>query len=211
MNTKILLTQFEQALKDNNAELIEKISALLECKQTPQFNTVEILNREHKTIIIGKQEWTAQNLFCPKLGFHYKNNPKNSEGGYGTLHTHYNIPSIQELLTDGWRVATDGDWQQLIDFVGDNAGKKLKSKDGWMDDGNGTDEFGFNALPAGSRDTDGSYSNDRGDYTYFWSSSAYSSAYAWTRYFTYSMATVGRGYTNRSNGFSVRCVRDIMN
>jgi len=29
------------------------------------------------------------------------------------------------------------------------AGKKLKAKNGWDNDGNGTDEFGFSALPGG--------------------------------------------------------------
>jgi uncharacterized protein (TIGR02145 family) len=127
------------------------------------------------------------------------------------LHTYYAIPAIQKLLLDGWRVPSDGDWQQLIDFVGDNAGKKLKSKACWKDGGNDTDEFGFNVLPAGYRSTNGSCFSNRGSYAYFWSSSAHSSTTAWIRAFDYSNATVNRTNTNRSYGFSIRCVRDIMN
>jgi uncharacterized protein (TIGR02145 family) len=44
----------------------------------------------------------------------------------------------------------------------DEEGKKLKSKSGWIKDddgkngdGNGTDEYGFSALPGGSRLDDG--------------------------------------------------------
>jgi hypothetical protein len=94
MNTEKLLHQFEQALKENNQTLIAEISAILERNAPkPQFGKVAILGREHKTIIIGKQEWMAENLFCPELGFHCDNDPKNSKNGYGTLHTHYAIPS----------------------------------------------------------------------------------------------------------------------
>jgi uncharacterized protein (TIGR02145 family) len=72
----------------------------------------------------------------------------------------------------------------------------------------GTDYYGFRVLPAGYRYYSGSSFNYRGNYAYFWSSSAYSSTNAWNRYFYYLYATVYRSYNSRSYGFSVRCVRD---
>jgi uncharacterized protein (TIGR02145 family) len=117
---------------------------------------------------------------------------------------------IQELLPDGWRVPTNDDWAALIDYVGPDAGTKLKSKTGWDDDGNGTDEFGFRVLPSGLRYYNGSYFSNRGAYAYFWSSSAYNGTNAWLRRFYYSNATVYRYYYyNRSHGLSVRCIRDV--
>jgi uncharacterized protein (TIGR02145 family) len=210
MNTEKLLHQFEQALKRNNTALIAEISAILERNAPqPRFGKVSILGREHKTVIIGKQEWMTENLFCPELGFHHDNDPKNSEGGYGTLHTHYAMPAIQELLPDDWRVPTDEDWDVLIKYVGEDSGTKLKSKTGWDDGGNGTDDYGFRVLPSGFRNYNGSYFYDRGRYAYFWSSSAYDGTRAWYRQFSYNRADVSRSNTNRSNGFSVRCIRDI--
>ena len=206
-----LLKQFEQALKDTNRELIEKISRLLEGEYpaSPQFGSIDIFGRPHKTKIIGAQEWMAENLFCPELGWYYDNDPKNSEGGYGTLHSHYSIPAIQAILPENWRVADDPDWDVLIKHVGEDAGKKLKSKEGWKDGGNGADEFGFRVLPAGNRSNNGSYFSYRGNYAYFWSSSASNSSSEWYRHFAYRRADVSRNGTLRSYGFSVRCIRDL--
>ena len=53
----------------------------------------------------------------------------------------------------GWHVPTKEDWETLIDFVGGKSvmGMKLKSSSGWKK-GNGTDDFGFSALPGGFRE-----------------------------------------------------------
>jgi uncharacterized protein (TIGR02145 family) len=71
----------------------------------------------------------------------------------------------------------------------------------------GTDFYGFRVLPAGFRGSNGSYLN-RGGYAYLWSSSAFSSTHAWYRYFSYLNSSVFRGSTHRSDGLSVRCIRD---
>jgi uncharacterized protein (TIGR02145 family) len=211
MNTQNLLKCLERALKENNVALIEKISRLLEDKRpaTPQFGSIDILNRPHKTVVLGAQEWMAVNLFCPELGWHYNNDPKNSEGGYGTLHTHHSIPAIEALLPEGWRVANNQDWDKLIDTIGKYAGTKLKSKEGWESNGGGTDECGFRVLPSGYRYYNGSSFSGRGVFAHFWSSSVNSGQNACVRYFTYTLATVRRYYNYRSYGLSVRCVRDL--
>ena len=47
------------------------------------------------------------------------------------------------------------------DWQWENAGKALKSVGGWnkfnLDNGNGTDEFGFSAIPAGNWDYSGKF------------------------------------------------------
>ena len=206
-----LLKQFKHALRENNVALIMEISRLLEGERPtpPYFGSINILGRPHKTVIVGSQEWMAENLFCPELGCHYDNDPKNSEGGHGTLHSHHAIPAINALLPAGWRVATYPDWDKLVKHVGEDAGKKLKSKEGWKDGGNGADDYGFRVLPAGRRYYDGSNFNNRGHNAFFWSSSARDGSHAWCRYFYYGYARVYRVYDNRSLGFSVRCIRDL--
>jgi uncharacterized protein (TIGR02145 family) len=72
----------------------------------------------------------------------------------------------------------------------------------------GLDKYGFRVLPAGAREHNGSALNGRGLYANYWSSSANSATNAWRRNFAYNAATVNRNNNNRSNGFSVRCVRD---
>ncbi len=62
--------------------------------------------------------------------------------------------------------------------VSNKVGAALKAKDGWFKKGNGTNDFGFKALPAGyrgaiSKADDGSISGGKfdgiGGYAYFWS------------------------------------------
>jgi uncharacterized protein (TIGR02145 family) len=72
----------------------------------------------------------------------------------------------------------------------------------------GTDVYGFRVLPSGYRNDNGSYFSSRGIAAYVWSSSANSGSLAWNRRFTNSDARVYRGSYTRSNGFSVRCIRD---
>jgi len=66
------------------------------------------------------------------------------------------------------------------------AGKKLKSTSGWNwisyynISGNGTDDFGFSALPGGYRRPDGTFGN-AGDSGLWWTATEYSDGYAYDR------------------------------
>jgi uncharacterized protein (TIGR02145 family) len=72
----------------------------------------------------------------------------------------------------------------------------------------GTDNYGFRALPAGLRQREGLYFDNRGERLYLLSSSAYDVSNAWYRRFDYQNATVYRHYSSRSFGNSVRCIRN---
>lgn len=73
----------------------------------------------------------------------------------------------------------------------------------------GIDYYGFSVVPAGSRG-DGSFSFlNKGKRAYFWSSTLDSTTNALFRMFYSSEHRVFRGFYNRMNGFSVRCIQDI--
>ena len=63
------------------------------------------------------------------------------------------------------------------------------------------------SLPTGYRYIDGSFFN-QSDYAVFWSSTENGGSNAWFRYLFYSNTDVTQDYTNKPNGFSVRCVQD---
>ena len=86
-------------------------------------------------------------------------------------------------------------------------GTALKSTYGWYDGGNGTDDFGFSALPGGYRDYYYGDFDDAGYYGYWWSSSP-SGGGAWYRNLYASYPDIYRYYGNPRDGFSVRCLRD---
>lgn len=71
---------------------------------------------------------------------------------------HYNNEAIQngKLEIDGWRLPTQQDFIELINYVSSqghqgNEAQVLKSTEGWFNSsGNGTNLFGFNVKPAGT-------------------------------------------------------------
>jgi uncharacterized protein (TIGR02145 family) len=100
----------------------------------------------------------------------------------------------------------------LITAVGGEsiAGMVLKGKTGWRNDGNGTDDFGFNALPGG-------FGSSHPDFGYhiildgligtFWSSTESDHDKVYYMHLDYEdVATI---LIPRKNwGHSVRCVKD---
>ncbi len=87
-------------------------------------------------------------------------------------------------------------------------GTALKSTTGWYDNGNGTDNFGFSALPGGFRFDDGNGFFDYAGYFGIWWSSSPSGGYAWSRNCGNANPGIYRHTYLHRFGFSVRCLRD---
>ena len=66
---------------------------------------------------------------------------------------------------------------------------------------------GFNAFPDGYRSNIGSF-NNAGDNAFFWSSTEYSANLTWNRNLNYNVSNLGRYFTGKQIGLSVRFVRD---
>ncbi|MCQ2303357.1 MAG: hypothetical protein MJZ94_12140, partial [Bacteroidales bacterium] len=115
---------------------------------------------------------------------------------------------VQGVCPSGWHLPTNDEWQTLFKAVGGSsaAGKALKSGSGWSDNGNGTDTYGFSALPAGDRNYNGLF-DDAGDIAGFWSASEGNSydAYLMNLYYGYEGANVY--YDSMNYGYSVRCLQ----
>lgn len=116
---------------------------------------------------------------------------------------------VQGICPTSWHLPTYAEWNALFTAVGgqSTAGKVLKSQSGWYNNGNGTDAFGFSALPAGYRHNNGCF-NYEGSYAYFWSSTEIDSGnvYSMDLYCNYENA--GLSYRKEYYGFSVRCLKD---
>src|ERR1035438_4428509 len=148
---------------------------------------------QFKSIKIGKQTWSAENLNVTT----YRNGDKipqmqdanewsklttgawcyyqnKTEYGfvYGIMYNWYAVHDPRGLAPKGWHSPTDAEWTEMVNTLGgiNEAGTKMKTKTGWSDDGNGTDESGFSALPSGGRNTTGIF-GDLGRDGYWWSAS----------------------------------------
>jgi len=124
-------------------------------------------SKTYKKVTIGTQTWMAENLnFAAKGSKCYDDNPGNC-AKYGRLYD-WNVENTKPCPA-GWHLSTYEEWQTLLNYAGgwETAGKKLKSTSGWQDNGGGTDDYGFSALPGGKVSDDGSF-NGSGSDSYWW-------------------------------------------
>lgn len=168
----------------------------------------------YKTVVIGNQEWMAENLtYAPSSGDYgaYDNDNANA-AIYGYL---YNWQTALNVCPVGWHLPSDEEWTELTDYLGENTGGKLKAT-GTIQAGTGlwhnpntgaTNETGFTALPGGGRRSNGTFSHI-GAGGHWWSATEYDTDIAWRRYVLYDWSNVLRSSELKDLGFSVRCVRD---
>jgi uncharacterized protein (TIGR02145 family) len=181
--------------------------------------------------MIGTQVWMAENLQVT----HYRNgeaipnvtdntewsglttgayceynNDINNVATYGRMYNWFSVNDSRNIAPVGWHVPSDAEWQTLVDYLGDNAGGKMKEAGAthWAGPNVGaTNESRYSGLPGGYRNHGGSYLAI-GDLAPFWSSTEDSSGGAWYRYLHYGTSTVIRYDFYKQRGFSVRCIRD---
>ena len=113
---------------------------------------------------------------------------------------------VQGICPSGWHLPSKAEWETLFTAVGgqSTAGQKPKSMIGWRAYSGITNEdaFGFFAMP------DDDYFNYGGYSTYFWSSTEDDSKYAYCMHLYYSRDDADLYDSYKSNGFSVRCLKN---
>jgi len=178
-------------------------------------------NKTYKTVKIGEQVWMAENL-----NFEAKGSKCYGEGGhilvgeedekvldnagiqanckkYGRL---YDWNTAKTACPSGWKLPSKAEWDVLITTAGGEkaAGKYLKAKSGWEDNKNGTDNYGFSALPGGGGNAFGNFYTV-GYIGIWWSATEYN-----TNYYHYTLKgsdDVQIDYDN-SSLFSIRCIQN---
>jgi len=161
--------------------------------------------KKYGTVKIGNQTWMTENLNYEAGGKCYDNDPANC-AKYGRL---YDWNTAMKACPPSWHLPSNDEWQVLVDLAGGDkvAGKKLKARSGWNNNGKGTDIYGFSALPGGVGSSGGFFGNV-GDNGGWWSASESNSNLAYYRsmyYFSESALWYGNV---KSSLFSVRCVQD---
>ncbi|NTW56563.1 MAG: hypothetical protein HGB20_05915 [Chlorobiaceae bacterium] len=140
---------------------------------------------------------------------YYENRNENGVT-YGKLYNWYAVYDPRGLAPAGWHVASDAEWTELVTALGGEkaAGARLKSKVLWKSPVVGADNSsGFSALPAGYRSSNGTFSQ-LGTNAGFWTSTGENSFSAWYRNLFNSYSAVYRTSSSKTQGFSVRCVKD---
>jgi len=197
----------------------------------------DVDNNPYNTVQIGTQCWTQSNLKVSKYrngdniptglsnsawqnstsGAYaiYNNDPVN-DGLYGKLYNHYAVTDSRGLCPTGWHVPTDAEWTTLVNHLGGSSvvGGALKSTatlptvGGWISPNTGaTNSSGFTALPGGLRFNSGNI-DEVGHSAYSWSSSVTQVDWAWNRILYFNSGGIFRSMSLRTDGSSVRCLKD---
>lgn len=149
----------------------------------PGSTVADIDGNVYNTVWIGGKLWMKENLKTTKLndgkdllfitddeswenpritpGYCWYYNNEAMYNKYGALYDGYAMQT-DKLCPLGWHIPTIEEWTELIDYAGGSsvAGAYLKSTIGWDYNGNGTDIYGFSALPGGYRINDGYFGRE---------------------------------------------------
>lgn len=203
------------------------------CTYRSAENSLICIEKTYRTVTIGTKVWMAENLTYADSGEmkNLKGGNVMCYGGsadsctkYGHLYTWAGAMDLsaaystavaaitlrrQGVCPVDWHLPTGAEWDSLAVSVGGAsvAGTALKSMSEWLDSGNGTDLYGFGALPGGYCCYNGSY-DDAGKYAYFWSATENDASYAYFRHLYYGDAEIHTRTNLKTLAFSVRCVKD---
>ncbi len=202
------------------------------------FTLTDIDNNIYRLVKIGEQVWMAENLRTTRYnddtdiplvtnsaewdnlstpGYCWYNNDENKyRDTYGVLYNWY-VVQTEKLAPKGWHIPSNSEWTELINYLSingfsGNEGSALKAKQGWEDDGNGTDDFWFGAQPSGYRIPNGSsegYNDSAGKSGHWWSSTEHFSLTDAHYLSMYDFSQEAINYhLYKKNGISIRCVKD---
>lgn len=132
----------------------------------------------YDAVILGNQKWFARNLEVT----HFRNGEaipliassanwaETNEAAamayngmkdtykplFGLLYNAFAVNDLRGLCPEGWKIPGEADWQELVDYLGDHPGGRIKSLFGWESPNSGAiNDSGFSALPAGQAHEDG--------------------------------------------------------
>jgi len=189
-------------------------------------------NQNYEFVLIGTQYWMAENLNYNAAGSKCygedhevmvgwsEDNPPTPIAEtlsddkiqancveYGRL---YDWETAKNACPPGWHLPSASEWTTLVDYVSggaNTAGGKLKSQDGWNNNGNGTDDFKFSALPGGYCCNPNGYYDNIGDTGFWWTASG-SSSMAQGRIMSQANNSVSNSTKENNTLYSVRCVKN---
>jgi uncharacterized protein (TIGR02145 family) len=187
----------------------------------------------YETVKIGKQIWLTSDLKVTHLndgtpipevktyeawavlttpGFCWYNNDSENKKDYGALYNWFAVYT-GKLCPTGWHVSTETDWDFLVQYFGGilTAGGFLKEPgtSHWKSpNAVHTQNSHFTALPSGFRSFNGSFTY-LGKTGYWWTSDGIINDKVSNFQISYKSVEMAFVLAEKTNGFSVRCVKDL--
>jgi uncharacterized protein (TIGR02145 family) len=171
--------------------------------------------KTYKWVKIGDQTWMAENLNYEANDSKCYNNDETSCTTYGRLYK--GGTAVKNICPSGWHLPSDIEWGTLMLYINPScsitgnctgAGKLLKATSGWSGNGNGTDAYGFAALPNGEFNHDRAGFLNIGTSSVWWSSTTPDNVDRYYRSINYNNDNALRGTRYWQFFFAVRCLKD---
>ncbi|MEP0986615.1 fibrobacter succinogenes major paralogous domain-containing protein [Ekhidna sp.] len=227
---------FNEVTKTVFINVIDKGTSDANFNQSLEYGLVaDIDGNAYRTITIGDQTWMAQNLRTTKYrnGDEITNITSNSQWSqltsesyssynntddlnyiatYGLLYNWHAVADNRNIAPLGWHVATQGDWDELINTIGGVSvvGERLKESGNahWVSGSQSSNSSGFTALPTGRRQYgDGTFINS-GFNGFWWSNTANGIDYSFYYQLNFDSNPIVAANFLRASGYAVRCVKD---
>jgi uncharacterized protein (TIGR02145 family)/uncharacterized repeat protein (TIGR02543 family) len=186
-------------VKDIDGNTYNTVQIGSQCWMRENLRTTKFTSGENIPVVTGLLDWmhSYTSAMC-----YYQNIVENALQ-YGAL---YNFFVLEEgaICPEGWRVPSNADWNSLAYFFDglEVAGNKMKTTYDWDNNGNGSNESGFSALPSGYRHNLYGF-NQLGTNAYYWSYPS-RNCYSISTFFD----ELKRFYAYPNEGYSVRCIKD---
>ena len=164
----------------------------------------------YKTVKIGDRVWMAENLnyemhpvYATEAPISWC--PYNKEERCAVAGRFYKVKALANACPEKWHLPTKEDWLALHEIIG-SSGDKLKSTIGWGAESNGTDDFGFSAIPVGGSSQGNDYFYGAGELAIFWL------AQEDGKFGSFSLLSdrseISFSSNDDSHASSVRCIKD---
>jgi uncharacterized protein (TIGR02145 family) len=205
---ELAFTLSKMLLKDADGNYYRYVTIGSQVWMADNLKTTRFRDSSAIALVDGYSSWS--NLITPGVCW-YNNDEESFKKSYGALYNWATVSS-GKLCPTGWHIPSDSEWKILVDRLGGEteAGGKLKETStlNWkIPNTDATNETAFNALPGGSRSSNGEFGN-MNSYGNWWSSTSATGNVAYYRYLYFGNGTATKSFISQKYGLSVRCVKN---
>lgn len=201
--------------RDNRSYRYVQIGSQYWMAQNLNYGTkVNATTAQNNDNLVEKYCYKDDTLNCNRWGGYYKWAEALALPYYCNSYTCTNkidTTGHQGICPAGWKLPRKTDWANLVaGTTGDSAilGPMLRNDTGWSLTYNGSNDYGFSALPLGNRNAKSQFVN-QGTHAYWWSAAEFDASSAWIEYLYGPKASAFNSYGLKlDNGFAVRCLYD---
>ncbi len=203
MKTRLVVMGIALSALSWNGVQAQSIGSITDPRDGQTYKTAS-----YEDPLLGEIVIMAENLNYEMEGTQAYNNNEKSRAKLGLLYT---WTAALKACPPGWHLPSDSEWDRIITILGGDerrAANSMKSTFGWSKNKNGTNQSGFNALPAGWYYSYSGVFRGVGDNGIWWSSTENNSTAANRRSIVESFDEVYSYDSLKGDGHSCRCFKD---